>query len=155
MELIKILLAQQLVQTLLIFFVISIIYLLIISAIKRISKFKMSKVDDARKNTLLGLITSIIKYLFMVIGFIMILNVWGVNTSAILASLGAMSLVIGLAFQDTLKDFLAGFLPSITACLMPSWNSSSIDDPALAEFADVISFFLSRTSTNPRSKTRL
>ena len=38
----------------------------------------------------------------------MILNLYGINTTSIIASLGVASLVIGLAFQDIIKDFLAG-----------------------------------------------
>ena len=38
----------------------------------------------------------------------MILNLYGVNTTSIIASLGAVSVIIGLAFQDIIKDFLAG-----------------------------------------------
>ena len=35
--------------------------------------------------------------------------VWGVDTKALVASLGVIGVVAGLAMQDILKDFLAGF----------------------------------------------
>ena len=38
----------------------------------------------------------------------MILEVYGVNTSSIIASLGIAGFVIGLAFQDTMKNALSG-----------------------------------------------
>ena len=38
----------------------------------------------------------------------MILNVYSIDTTALLASLGTVSLVAGLALQDTIKDFLSG-----------------------------------------------
>ena len=37
-----------------------------------------------------------------------ILNVYGVNTTSIVASIGVAGLVIGLAFQDIIRDFLSG-----------------------------------------------
>ena len=51
---------------------------------------------------------NIIKYIIAIIVIIMILNLYGVNTTSIIASLGAVSVIIGLAFQDIIKDFLAG-----------------------------------------------
>ena len=38
----------------------------------------------------------------------MILNVYGVNTTALLTSLGLVGLGVSLSLQDTVKDFLAG-----------------------------------------------
>jgi len=38
----------------------------------------------------------------------MILEVYGVDTKSLIASLGVLSLVAGLALQDTLKDFVSG-----------------------------------------------
>ncbi|MBQ6495402.1 MAG: mechanosensitive ion channel [Bacilli bacterium] len=68
----------------------------------------ISKGNLKRKNTLIGLINNIIKYIIAVIVIINILNVYKVNTDKIIASLGIASFVIGLAFQDIIKDFLAG-----------------------------------------------
>ena len=87
-----------------------ILYLLIAKAIKQISKFdlKQGKSIDKRKTTIINLIKNIIKYIIAIIVIIMILNLYGINTTSIIASLGVASLVIGLAFQDIIKDFLAG-----------------------------------------------
>ena len=38
----------------------------------------------------------------------MILDIFGVDTATLIASLGVVGLVAGLAIQDTLKDFVAG-----------------------------------------------
>lgn len=87
-----------------------ILYLLIAKTIKQISKFdlKQGKIVDKRKRTIISLIKNIIKYIIAIIVLIMILNLYGINTTSIIASLGVASLVIGLAFQDIIKDFLAG-----------------------------------------------
>ena len=81
----------------------------IIRASKIDSKLKVvNKGYEKRKITVVSLINNIIKYIIAIIVVIMILNVYGVNTGSILASLGIVGAVIGLAFQDIIKDFIAG-----------------------------------------------
>lgn len=63
---------------------------------------------DKRKSTVIILINNIIKYILAIIAIIIILNLYGVNTKSIMASLGVAGAVIGLAFQGIIKDFLAG-----------------------------------------------
>lgn len=87
------------------------IYLFLSSMIKRISKFKLlnhSKEDDKRKVTIVVLINNVIKYVIAIVVVMAILSVYGVNTTSIIASLGVVGFVVGLAFQDIVKDFLAG-----------------------------------------------
>ena len=85
-------------------------YSLINRMIGGISKFDIKKGRgiDKRKNTVIVLVKSIIKYVIAIIVIIMILGVYGVNTTSLIASLGVVTAIIGLAFQDTIKDFLAG-----------------------------------------------
>lgn len=71
---------------------------------------KLSKHEQRSRKTLLLLIKNIIKTLIIVISILSILQVLGVNTSALVASATALSLVAGLAFQDILKDYLVGAL---------------------------------------------
>ena len=78
-----------------------------ISSISMID-IRKSKGLDKRKNTIIALIKSIIKYVIALIVIIMVLGVYGVNTTSLIASLGVATAIIGLAFQDTIKDFLAG-----------------------------------------------
>lgn len=85
-------------------------YSLITRMIGGISKIdiKKSRGIDKRKNTVIALVKSIVKYVIAIIVIIMILGVYGVNTTSLIASLGVATAIIGLAFQDTIKDFLAG-----------------------------------------------
>lgn len=69
---------------------------------------KVNNVKDKRKRTIINLGKSIIKYLILVFVVLGILKIYGVDTTSIIASLGVFAAVIGLAFQDILKDFLAG-----------------------------------------------
>ncbi len=70
--------------------------------------FKKSELQLKREKTIIILIKSIIKYVIAVICLLSILSVYGVKTTSIIASLGVIGAVIGLAFQDTIKSFLAG-----------------------------------------------
>lgn len=85
-------------------------YSIIVKTINSISKIdiKQSKGLDKRKNTIITLIKSIIKYVIAIIVIILILGIYGINTTSLIASLGVATAIIGLAFQDTIKDFLAG-----------------------------------------------
>ena len=90
-----------------------IIYIIISRTINKLSKINtisshMNKEISKRKATVINLINNIIKYIIAIIVIILILNIYGVNTTSIIASLGAISVIIGLAFQDIIKDFLAG-----------------------------------------------
>lgn len=89
----------------------TILYLIIARANNRISKLNIKKISDdydKRKATVIGLINNIIKYIIIIIVVLLILSTYGVNTTSIIASLGALSVIVGLAFQDIIKDFLAG-----------------------------------------------
>lgn len=69
---------------------------------------KLSKHEQRARKTILILVKNIIKVIIIIVGILAILQVFGVNTSALVAGVGAASIVIGLAFQDMLKDFLVG-----------------------------------------------
>lgn len=69
---------------------------------------KISKHDQRARQTLLILVQNIIKTFIVIIAILSILQVFGVNTTALVAGIGAASVVIGLAFQDLLKDLLVG-----------------------------------------------
>ena len=61
-----------------------------------------------KTSTVVTLIQSIIRYVIAIIVILLILSVYGVDVTSIIAGLGIVGAVAGLAFQDTLKDFLAG-----------------------------------------------
>ena len=84
--------------------VLYIIAALIIGKITRREKKRGNK----RRTTLLVLVRKIVKYVILVLCIVTILNTFKINTTALVTSIGAVSLVIGLAFQDLLKDMLVG-----------------------------------------------
>lgn len=69
---------------------------------------KGNRGKDKRRDTIINLVRSIGKYLIVIFVILGILKLYGVDTTSIIASIGVFAAVIGLAFQDILKDVLAG-----------------------------------------------
>lgn len=65
--------------------------------------------DIGRQKTILNLIDNIVKIILIAFSIILILEVYGINTKTLLASIGIIGLITGLAIQDLLKDFIVGF----------------------------------------------
>lgn len=68
----------------------------------------LSVIYKKKQGTVLNLIKNIFKYLIAIVIILLILNVIGINTKSILASIGVAGVIIGLAFQDTIKNLLSG-----------------------------------------------
>ncbi len=77
--------------------------------VKKVIKFddKRNK-KNKRKETILLLIQRILKYIIISLCFISILNVFNINTSAIITSVASITIIAGLGLQDVLKDFFVG-----------------------------------------------
>ena len=68
-----------------------------------------TKLYNERKAKVTSVVFSnVIKFFIIVIDIIVVLKLFGINSSTFFASLGIFSAVIGLAFQDVLKDIIAG-----------------------------------------------
>ncbi len=61
-----------------------------------------------RVKTINSLIINIIRYIIIIFILVAILANFGVNVKSIIAGLGITAAILGLAFQDIAKDFLAG-----------------------------------------------
>ena len=61
-------------------------------------------------STLVPFLSSILKYLILVITLVAVLGRFGVQTASIIAVLGAAGLAIGLALQGTLQNIAAGVM---------------------------------------------
>ena len=69
---------------------------------------KAKKKSDKKALTAITVATNVMKYMLYIVSILMILDVWGVDTKALLASLGVVGVIVGLALQDLLKDIIAG-----------------------------------------------
>lgn len=61
-----------------------------------------------RMNTISSLLINVVKYIIIIIVFILILADFGVNVASLITGLGVTAALVGLAFQDLAKDFIAG-----------------------------------------------
>lgn len=69
---------------------------------------KLNKLNSKKMATINSVIANLIRYAIYIIALLAILKVFGINTAALVTGLGVVSLVLGLALQDILKDILAG-----------------------------------------------
>lgn len=82
------------------------------AAITQIFSKKFMKdglIDNRRVQTLASLAKNMITYLVFFLAGLMILQVFNVNTSAILASAGILGLAVGFGAQNLVKDIISGF----------------------------------------------
>ncbi len=83
---------------------------------KLVDKIISRKQIDSQKNsyhykkieTYKVLIQNVIKYCIITFTILIILPIYGVNITSIVAGIGVFGAVIGLAFQDVAKDIIAG-----------------------------------------------
>ncbi|MDR1430417.1 MAG: mechanosensitive ion channel [Spirochaetaceae bacterium] len=60
--------------------------------------------------TLASILKLVIQYLIIAIGIIVILDAFGINTTSLIALLGATGVAVGLALKDTLSNIAAGII---------------------------------------------
>ncbi len=89
-----------------------IIAVILVSIIKSIiSKILITgrtQFEIKRRTTIISLFQNIVKWIIYAIAILIILDFWGVDTRSLIASLGIFGAVLGLALQDTVKDFIGG-----------------------------------------------
>lgn len=72
---------------------------------------KNSKIMSNKKNkTLIRMLKSIVAGTLGTITVLMVLEIYGINVTSMLAGVGIAGIVIGFALQDSLKDIIRGFV---------------------------------------------
>lgn len=86
--------------------------LILVKILKFIVKKIFSKTEKnyigKKRTTIMELVGNVLKFFVYAIAIMMILEVYGVDTKGILASLGIAGVVLGLALQDTVEDLMSG-----------------------------------------------
>jgi small conductance mechanosensitive channel len=98
---------SEVIQSIVIILIAFIIYFIIKTIIKKIVNIKSDK-KRGRRKTVLVLFKNISKYAIILITIVTLLAIWHINTTTLITSIGALGVVIGLVFQDLLKDILVG-----------------------------------------------
>lgn len=90
--------------------IISIILYTIITNLlmKELTKDRWKRVTNKKTQTYARLIKSISRYIFIIATFLFILQIFGVNISSVIAGVGVLGVVFGLAIQDWIKDIIRG-----------------------------------------------
>lgn len=83
-------------------------YVIIDKAVESRKK-RIFTVDERKLNTLTTVLKNIIKYLYYFIGILITLDIFGINTSSILATAGIGGLAISFGAQSLIKDIITGF----------------------------------------------
>lgn len=101
---------EKFIKTIIILILLVVVYFSLKKVLNKLLHYqtKKLKIDIKKFNTLNSLFTNILKYLLLFIGILVILNSLGMPTATIVTSLGVVGVVVGLAFQDMLKDFISG-----------------------------------------------
>lgn len=78
-----------------------------------IKKYLIKKVAyttkaEQHQNTFIGVIFNLLQYIVVLSSIVIILQLNGVNVTSIIAGLGIIATLIGLALQDTMKDVISG-----------------------------------------------
>ena len=73
-----------------------------------LEKLPSKRVSDKRKRTYVRMLKSIICTVLVIILVLIILQFFGINVSSMLAGVGIVSIIVGFALQDALKDIIRG-----------------------------------------------
>lgn len=73
-----------------------------------VEKLPSKRVSDKRKRTYVRMLKSIVCTVLVIILVLIILQFFGINVSSMLAGVGIVSIIVGFALQDALKDIIRG-----------------------------------------------
>ena len=102
----------KLIKIFIIFIIIKVLTKIVYVVIDRTVKRKKNGIfhrDEKKINTLTTVLKNIIKYVFYFIGLVMVLDMFDISTSSILATAGIGGLAIGFGAQSLVKDVITGF----------------------------------------------
>ncbi|MFA6755498.1 MAG: mechanosensitive ion channel domain-containing protein [Bacilli bacterium] len=91
-------------------FVSTLFYIVLFLGVSKLIRFLLSLifVKSKKASTVVKLINSFIKYIAVIALILVILSVWGVDTTTLLASAGILALIIGLGAQPLISDIISG-----------------------------------------------
>lgn len=109
MEIIKTYLENKVIRTIVMIAVAYIIYVVINTIVgKAIDRYSRRKHIDNKAKTYIKVLKNVFKYLFLMFVVVVLLQLNGIDVSALVAGLGVAGVVGGFALQDTLKDLIMG-----------------------------------------------
>lgn len=99
----------QIIASVIIIMISLLLYRTIAFFLKKSEKKSNFKIFTGKKSeTYLKLTRSLIRYIFLIVTTLIVLQVNGVDVSSVLAGVGILGVVFGFAIQDWLKDIIRG-----------------------------------------------
>ena len=98
---------EQIIGSIVVIIISVVLYKIIISLLTKGENNDNLHLDKKGK-TYIRLFKNIIRNVFIILTVVILLQINGVNISSILAGIGIVSVIIGLAIQDWLKDIIRG-----------------------------------------------
>lgn len=82
----------------------------LLSVIKKylIKKVAYTNKNEQHQNTFIGMVFGVLQYVVVLGCLVIILKLNGVDVTSIVAGLGIIATLVGLALQDTMKDVISG-----------------------------------------------
>ena len=109
MEVINDILKNKIIQSIIAIIIVYIVYKIISTIFITNNKVLKEKVSLSNKGkTYVKLLHSILRYIFLGIAILAILKIYNVDITSLLAGVGIVGVVLGLAIQDALKDIIRG-----------------------------------------------
>lgn len=108
LSILKFLSKKEVYGTLIIIGVTLIIYRVINMILNKIVIKGKDELDKKRRNTIIQIFRNVFKYILFIFMAIFLLNLYGIDTTSVIAGLGVAGVVLGFALQEALKDIING-----------------------------------------------
>ena len=99
---------QKIVSSIIVIIISIIIYKIINGVITK-NKNKGTLMISSRSKTYIRMMSSALRYIFVIITILIVLQINNVDVSSMLAGIGLLGAIFGLAMQDVIKDIIRGF----------------------------------------------
>ena len=99
---------KEIYGTIIIIIISFLLYRIVKSIIDKAFIKGKNALETKRRKTAIVLLENVILYIIVILAFLVALELYGIDTKSLIAGLGVAGVVLGLALQDTVKDFIAG-----------------------------------------------
>ena len=103
---------KRIINSIIFILIVFVVYFILMRLIKiffkRADRKNMNTEQKHKIQTVLQMVSSFLKYAFLILVILVVLANFGVNVVSLLAGLGILAVILGLAFQDMIKDVIAG-----------------------------------------------
>ncbi|MBR3248486.1 mechanosensitive ion channel family protein [Candidatus Saccharibacteria bacterium] len=100
---------QRVFWSLVVIIISTIIYAIISKTLDKHEKRKTKLLANKKSRTMNRMIKSIVRYVLIILDALIILQIFGVDVSSMLAAAGVAGIIIAFAIKDALQDIIRGF----------------------------------------------